>query len=144
MEEKNSERGYAIAKSIRGILFKLDLTLVYAEGERKLAHEKMKLNGKIGTAKAKKASMKAKMVEGCYKVYIKNVMSIKEDVNDGIEWVLQRYAPRYRDVWRMYFLEQRTIDEICEALCYSRSTIDRIVRQLKEDISDSHSGMPTD
>lgn len=144
MEKSSSERGYEIAKSIRSILFKLDLTIVYAEGERKLAHEKMRLNSKIGTSKAKKAAMKAKMAEGCYKVYIKNVMGIKEDVNDGIEWVLRRYAPRYRDVWRMYFLEQRTIDEICESLNYSRSTIDRMIKQLKEDISDSHSGCPTD
>lgn len=136
--DSNTEKGYQIAGNLRKTLFRIDLAITYAEGERKLAHERYKLDSKIGTKKAKKAAERAKMRERCYGVYLKNVEGIKNDVMGGIEYVLSRYAPKYRGVWVMYFLEQRSIDEICGKLDYSRRSVDRIVKTLKDDLCETY------
>lgn len=138
MEASNTTKGYEIAKSIRKTLFRIDLSLTYAEAERRLAHEKYKLHSKETSKKGKKAAMRAKMRERCYQTYVDNVTGIREDVLGGVEWVLQRYTPKYRDVWVMYFLEQRTVEEMMDKLSYSKTSINRIIKQLKDDISEAY------
>ena len=134
------ERGQRIADNIRKILLNCDLRLVYAEGELKLAQEDFKLHSKVsGRAHARKA-LYAKARCDTYKVYMKNVSKIKGEISLGLDTVLSRYSPKYKQIWIMYFIEQASIDDICSAVCYSRGNINVIIKKLKMDLNHFYKG----
>lgn len=135
----SAANGYDIAESIRKTLLRIDMSIVYAQSEIKLAHETFKAQSKSSSRYAKKKAMEAKMRERCFKTYASNLESLREDVYEGVDYVLSRYEPKvYKDVWRMFFLQGKRIDEICGELHYSRSVINRVIKTLKDDLVDAY------
>ena len=138
--DNDVKRGQKIAENIRKILLNCDLRVVYAEGELKLANEDFKLHSKLGGQANARKALRAKACCETYKVYIKNVSKIKGEISLGLDRVLSRYTPKYKTIWLMYFIEQASIDEICNEVNYSRGNINVIIKKLKLDLSHFYKG----
>lgn len=144
MNNETAERGQKIADNIRKILLNCDLRLVYADGELKLANEDFKLHSKVGGKAHTRKALLAKARGESYKVYIKNVNKIKGEITVGLDTVLDRYTPKYKKIWIMYFIEQSSIDDICSAVNYSRGNINVIIKKLKMDLCHFYKGEEID
>lgn len=135
MCKEDAKRGQQIAESIRRVLLNLDLRLVYADTQHKVAYEDFKLHSKLGGTKNTRKAMRAKAQSEVYRIFIENVNRIKSEVTISLDAVLSRYTPKYKRIWVMYFLEQASIDEIAEDVHYSRESINKIVKKLKLDLN---------
>ena len=140
MCREDVKKGQIIADNIRKVLLNVDLRLVYAESERKLALEDFKLNSKLGGQANTKKALRAKARSECFKVYISNINKVKGEITVGLDAVLSRYTPKYKRIWVMYFLEQASIDDICSEVCYSRENVNKIIQKLKLDLCHYYSG----
>ncbi len=140
MCREDVKKGQEIANNIRKILLNVDLRLVYAEGERKLAQEDFKLHSKLGGKKHTHKALTAKARNECFRIYIENIKKIKGEVSFGLETVLSRYTPKYKRIWIMYFIEQASIDEISAEVNYSRENVNKIVQKLKLDLCAEYGG----
>lgn len=134
------ERGQKIADNIRKILLNCDLRIVYATGELKLANEDFKLNAKLGGVGGERKALRAKARAETYKVYIKTINKVKGEISMGLDRVLARYTPKYKTIWIMYFIEQASIDDICNAVNYSRGNVNVIIKKLKLDLDHHYGG----
>ena len=134
------ERGQKIADNIRKILLNCDLRIVYATSEVKLASEDFKLHSKLGGTSHQRKALRAKARCETYKIYIKNVEKIKGEISVALDAVLSRYTPKYKKIWIMYFIEQASIDDICNTVNYSRGNINVIIKRLKLDLNHHFGG----
>lgn len=124
-----------IAEKIRKLLLNIDLKIVYAQGEKKVAEEDFRLNQKIRTNKNQQLAIKAKARKECYTIYLRNLADVKEKIKLDLEKVLSKYTPAHKRIWEMYFIERRSIDKIVQEVGYSRESVFRIVKKLKEDLT---------
>lgn len=146
MESKSDglARGKRIADSIRKLLLNCDLRLVYADGEQKIAQEDFKLYSKLSGNTNRRKALYAKARVETYKVFIKKITEIKGDITLNLDAVLSRYTPKYKKIWVMYFIEQASIDEICNAVAYSRGNVNVIIKKLKQDLNHYYGGKEND
>ena len=140
MSREEVKKGQLIAENIRKVLLNVDLRIIYAESERKLALEDFRLNSKLGGKSKTRKALRAKARSECFKVYIENVKKVKGEITLSLDAVLSRYTPKYKRIWLMYFLEQASIDEISTAVAYSRESINKIVQKLKLDLNYNYNG----
>lgn len=137
VENAKTKRGKIIADKIRKILYNADLRIVYANGEMKLALADYNLNAKLGDKKTyRRRALTAKARAECFNIYLKNVQRVKNETSVGVNEVLSRYNPRYQRIWVMYFLEKRTLEEICRETNYTLDGMNTIIKKLKLDMSD--------
>lgn len=129
------ESGKSIAYKIRKMLLNCDLRLVYANGEKNIANEEYQCEIKLSGRRHTKRALKAKIRRDCYKIYIGNVQKIKQDILDGLNACLSKYSVKYKRIWLMYFLEQKSIDEISDEVGYSRDNVNKIIARLKDELA---------
>ena len=140
MGNEDVKKGQQIAESIRKVLLNVDLRLVYAEGELRLAQEDFKIYSKLGGQSNTRRALKAKARSECFRVFLSNINKAKGEITMGLDAVLSRYTPKYKRIWVMYFLEQASIDEICTEVAYSRENVNKIVQRLKLDLCHHYRG----
>lgn len=138
MCREDAKKGQEIAENLRKILLNIDLRIVYAEGERKLAQEDYLLNAKMGDKKHTLVALQAKARSECYEQYIVNIKKVKSEITFSLDAVLSRYTPKHKTIWTMYFLEKRSIDDIASAVNYSRESVNKIVQKLKLDLFENY------
>lgn len=134
MDDYEAKKGKLAGDKIRKLLFNIDLNIVYAKGSEKLANENFKLNQKIKNPKNQKKAMQAKIEKECYKVYLRNLEDTKQEIEIELNKILNRYAPKYKTIWLMYFIQQSTIEEIAKATNYTIDNVNKIIKKLKNDL----------
>lgn len=132
----NLHEGQLIADKIRKTLLQIDLKLLEADAQCRVADEEFKLNQKIKKTLNQKKAMESKIKRECYKVYINNLKVAKSSILDNLNKVLSTYTPKYKQIWIMYFIEKRDIEEIRNTVNYSRENVNKIVYKLKVDLCD--------
>lgn len=132
----NLHEGQLIADKIRKTLLQIDLKLLEADAQCRVADEEFKLNQKIKKTLNQKKAMESKIKRECYKVYINNLKVAKSSILDNLNKVLSTYTPKYKQIWIMYFIEKRDIEEIRNVVNYSRENVNKIVYKLKVDLCD--------
>lgn len=134
--ESNSREGQLIADKIRKTLLQIDLKLLEAEAQCRVADEEFKLNQKIKKTLNQKKAMESKIKRECYKVYIANLNDAKSNILEKLDKILSSYTPKHKLIWKMYFIEKRDIEEIRNVVNYSRENVNKIVYKLKVDLCD--------
>lgn len=134
--ENNSREGQLIADKIRRTLLQIDLKLLEADAQCRVADEEFKLNQKIKKTLNQRKAMESKIKRECYKVYINNLKVAKSSILENLNKVLSTYTPKYKQIWIMYFIEKRDIEEIRNTVNYSRENVNKIISKLKTDLFD--------
>ncbi len=135
----DNKKDISIAEKIRKSLLNLDLRIVYGNSQYKTASEDYKLFSKLSKSKSnKRKALNAKIKQECYKVYIKNISNVKEEVSLSLDKILSRYSPKFKEIWYLYFLQKEEIDTIANKMHYSRRQVNRIVAILKDDLINNY------
>jgi DNA-directed RNA polymerase specialized sigma subunit len=123
-----------IAEKIRKMLLNIDLKIVYAEGEKKVAIEDFRFNQKIDTSKNQQLAMQAKARKECYSIYINNLVETKRNINFQLDKILDKYLPERRKIWELYFLQNKSVKKIAEELNLEIKKVQEIIKKLNEDL----------
>lgn len=132
MGKDEIKRGQLIADNIRKILLNVDLRIVYAQGEIETAQADYELYSRLDN---QRKALTAKARIECYKVYIENILKVKNEVSFGLNEVLDRYTPKQKRIWIMYFIEKASIQEIATEANYVTRNVDKIIQQFKSDLN---------
>ncbi|MCK9235180.1 MAG: hypothetical protein M0P09_02550, partial [Acholeplasmataceae bacterium] len=84
--------------------------------------------------RAQKANIKVRVL----KVYMVNIQAIKEASINKLSLILDTYNQKYKDIFIMYFIERKAIEDIAIIAKYNRRHIDRIIAKLKEDLEENY------
>lgn len=130
----HSNKDVTIAEKLRKLLLNIDLKIVYAEGEMKVAEEDCRLNSKIDNSKNQQLAISAKARKECYRIYIANLVDTKQNIRLHLDKVLSKYLPTRKMIWEKYFLERKSIEKIANEVSYSVPNVKHIIKQLRADI----------
>jgi len=134
MCSEDNKQAQNIITRIKKLLFNLDLTVVYAQGEIKLRHSTMKLYEGATSKWKQRKYVEAKVDAERLAIYQEDVERDKKEILEGIENILAKYQPRYKRVFIMYFLQDKTYQEIADETNYSLVAINKIIAKLKSDL----------
>ena len=131
---EEAKKSQHIGDHIRKLLLDIDLRIVHAEGESKVAQREFECHSKINTVRNQKIALEAKMRKECYANYVESLQKAKTSINNDLDRVLSTYNNRYKRIWVAYFIEKKTYDEIAVEVNYTRENVKKVVFRLKEDL----------
>ena len=131
---ENTNNNNNVIDKIRRLLLNYDLTVGYALGEIKIRQEIMDLYRGDNRKPSQKKFVQAKIDIERYEIYVEEIVKAKKELENNLMFVLNRYTPKYKDIFWWACIEQRNYAEIEELTDYSYPTIKQIVRKVKEDI----------
>lgn len=130
----DTKQAQTIATKLKRLLFNLDLTREYAKSEIEIRRATMKLY-KGETAKWKQRRfLEAKIDEERYQIYLEDIENVRIELVENIELILSKHTERYKKIFIMFFLEDKSISEIADESHYSVDTVKKIIQKLKQDL----------
>jgi len=120
-----------VIERIKVLLFNYDLELTYARGRVREYEITMRLYGNDKRKEFQRKYLSAKVDKEKFENYIDEIIDAKNEIMDNIDIILSNYTPRYKEVFILYFFENKTYDEICDKTNYSRDAIKDIIKKLK-------------
>ena len=134
MSADTSKQAQTIIDKIKQLLFNLELTIVYADGEIAVRRSTMKLyEGQTNRYKQRKF-INAKVDEERFQIFKEDVENVKNEIMENLDIILSKYQARYKQIFVMRFFEEKTYQEIADETNYSLVAINRIVARLKNDL----------
>lgn len=134
--QEDVKKATDMIQKIKRLLYNYDLAIVEAKGQYELRQAAMRRYSQDKRKFAVRKKLAAKIDCDRIDTYINEINSKKQEVYDNLMLVLDRYNKRYTKVFMMYFIEEKTYEEIATVTSYSRDAIRTIVRRLKNDILD--------
>ena len=130
-EKKDAE---TIVKKIKRLLYNYDLAIVEAKGQLGLRQAAYDMYKNDNRKFAVRKFLSAKIDIDRLNIYIEKIQVAKNDLYDGLNLELDKYNPRYRQVFTMYFLDEKSYTEIAYETKYSRDAIKKIIQKLKKEL----------
>ena len=122
------------AEKIRKLFFNYDLELLAGKGELDLNKAKIKRYATKKNKKELELYTSSLIEEAKITTYIEQLTKGKNEVYENLEAILKTYTPKYRDIWMMYFISQKTHQEISDATFYSIENVKKVIKKLKNDL----------
>lgn len=123
-----------VIDKIKKLLFNLEMTIVYANGEIQLRKSTMKLyDGETSKWKRKKF-IEAKVDEERFQVFKEDVENTICEIKENLDIILSKYSPRYKNVFVLYFFEEKTQQEIADLTNYSKDSVAKIIQKFRNDL----------
>lgn len=126
--------GNTIVDKIRRLLLNYDLTVAYALGEIEIRKQVINLYKGDERKPSQKKFIQAKIDAERYEIYVEEVVKAKKELEKNLMFVLNRYAPRYRDIFWWHCIELKSYDDIAAETGYSVVALKKIVHRVKEDV----------
>lgn len=133
---ENKEQSKNIASKLKKLLYNYDLTITYIMGEMKLRQANMNLHKGKNTKSSKRKFLENKIEYERYEIFLAEITNAKKETMENLNLILDKYQPRYRQVFIAYFLEDKQYPEIETITNYSPDAIKYIIRRLKNDLID--------
>lgn len=133
---ENKEQSKNIASKLKKLLYNYDLTITYIMGEMKLRKANMNLHKGKNTKSSKRKFLENKIEYERYEIFLAEITNAKKETMENLNLILDKYQPRYRQVFIAYFLEDKQYPEIETITNYSPDAIKYIIRRLKNDLID--------
>ena len=128
------KRAQNIATKLKVLLFNLDLTLEYAKSEIEVRRATMKLyQGETAKWKQRRF-LEAKVDEERYQIYLEDIIKTRNELLENVELILSKHTERYKKIFLMFFLQDKSITEIADETHYSVDTVKKIIQKLKQDL----------
>ena len=125
-----------IVKRIKKMLFNYDLAVAYVQGEIKIREANMRLYKGDTKKISKRKFVLSKVEKERYEIFLEEIAVAKKEILENLNLILDKYQPRYRQVFVAYFLEDKQYCEIETLTNYSYDAIKAIIRRLKNDLID--------
>lgn len=125
-----------IVKRIKKMLFNYDLATAYVDGEIKLREANMRLYKGDTKKISKRKFILSKVEKERYEIFLEEIAVAKNEILENLNIILDKYQPRYRQVFVAYFLEDKQYCEIEALTNYSYDAVKAIIRRLKNDLID--------
>lgn len=123
-----------VVDKIRRLLLNYDLTVAYALGEIEVRKSIMDLYRGDTRKPSQRKFIQAKVDKERFEIYVEEVAKAKKELKDNVLYVLNRYNPKYKDIFWMACIEQKTYEEISQITGYSYDAVYKIVHKVKNDI----------
>lgn len=123
-----------VVDKIRRLLLNYDLTVAYALGEIEIRKDIMDLYRGDDRKPSQRKFVQAKIDLERFEIYIEAVVAAKKELESNLMYVLNRYTERYRAVFWLHCIENKTYEEIAEKTGYSKDAIKKIIHKVKEDV----------
>ena len=133
--EKNN-KAKTIIEKIRRLLMNYDLAIVEAKGTIELKATEVGKYKTIQGKKAKSQFIKYSKQKQITEIYLDELITNKNKLLENLNIILDKYQPRYKEIFVYYFLENKNYDEIADLTCYSKDTVNKIIQRLKSEIID--------
>ena len=134
MYKDENKQAKTIADKIKKMLMNLELTILYADSEIKIRQATMKLyEGDTNRWKQRKF-IEAKIDKERFEVYKEDIEHLHVEIMENIDILLSKHTPRYKQIFIMYFFQDKTYKEIAEETNYSLVAINKIISKLKNDL----------
>ena len=125
-----------IVKRIKKMLFNYDLAVAYVQGEIKIREANMRLYKGDTKKISKRKFVLSKVEKERYEIFLEEIAVAKKEILENLNLILDKYQPRYRQVFVAYFLEDKQYCEIGALTNYSYDAVKAIIRRLKNDLID--------
>ena len=125
-----------IVKRIKKMLFNYDLAVAYVKGEIKIREANMRLYKGDTKKISKRKFVLSKVEKERYEIFLEEIAVAKKEILENLNLILDKYQPRYRQVFIAYFLEDKQYCEIEALTNYSYDAVKAIIRRLKNDLID--------
>ena len=125
-----------IIDKIKQLLYNYDLAIVYANGEIKLREATMSLYSNDTRKKSQMRFINAKVDKERFEDYVADLENAKREILDNLDIILSKYTEKYKRIFIMFFIENRSYDEICEKTNYTPDAVNKIISKLKSDVID--------
>lgn len=125
-----------IVKRIKKMLFNYDLAVAYVKGEIKIREANMRLYKGDTKKISKRKFVLSKVEKERYEIFLEEIAVAKKEILENLNLILDKYQPRYRQVFVAYFLEDKQYCEIEALTNYSYDAVKAIIRRLKNDLID--------
>ena len=125
-----------IVKRIKKMLFNYDLAVAYVKGEIKIREANMRLYKGDTKKISKRKFVLSKVEKERYEIFLEEIAVAKKEILENLNIILDKYQPRYRQVFVAYFLEDKQYCEIEALTNYSYDAVKAIIRRLKNDLID--------
>ena len=125
-----------IVKRIKKMLFNYDLAVAYVKGEIKIREANMRLYKGDTKKNSKRKFVLSKVEKERYEIFLEEIAVAKKEILENLNLILDKYQPRYRQVFVAYFLEDKQYCEIEALTNYSYDAVKAIIRRLKNDLID--------
>ena len=133
---EDTKQAKNVIQKLKKLLYNYDLALVYAKGEIKLREATMNLYSQDKRRYSQRKFLVAKVEKERFEDYISDLENSKREILDNLDIILSKYTPKYKQVFIMYFLENRSYDEIASETHYTFDGICDIIAKLKKDVID--------
>lgn len=134
MSENVKSEAKTIIEKIKRILFNCDLTIAYAKGEINLRNSIMSLYEGDMRKKSQQKFIRAKIEKERFELFVDEVEHTKTEIKENLNLIFDKYQPKYRQVFLLFFLEDKSYQEIAEQTNYSFEMIKLVIRRLKNDL----------
>lgn len=131
---EQTKEAKSIVDKIKKLMYNCDLTLAWAYGEIRLHEATMKLYEGDMKRKSQQKYVDAKINKERLEIFAADIEHTKQETTDNLNLILDKYQPKYRDVFRMFFLEDKTYQDIADTTNYSFEAIKWIIRKLRNDL----------
>ena len=129
-----NKQAKTVADKIKKLLMNLDMTILYADSEIKIRQATMKLYEGQTTKWAQRKFVEAKVDEERFEVYKEDILHLRDEINENLEILLSKHTPRYKQIFIMYFFQDKTYQESADQTNYSLVAINKIISKLKNDL----------
>lgn len=131
---EDNKTAATIVEKIKQLLLNYDLTIAYANGEIAIRKATMELYKGSKNKYQQKKFIEAKVDKERFEIFIEDVNHAKQEISENVSLILDKYQPRYKQIFIAYFLEGKNYDDICELTHYSKDAINKIIHKLKQDL----------
>ena len=125
-----------IVLRIKDMLFNIDATIVWANGEIKIRQNLMNCYKGSTRKSYQRKFLNAKIDKERFDVLIAELENTKNEILDNLEIILDKYHPRYKQVFMLYFFKDNTLQEIADATNYSIGSVKRMIVRIKDELLD--------
>lgn len=132
--EVNTKQAKGIVDKIKRLLYNCDLTLAYARGEIQIREAQLSLYEGDMRKSSQRKFVQAKVEKERYEIFVADIEHTKDEITENLSLILDKYQPKYKQIFMLFFLEGKSYQEIAEATNYSFEAIKVIIRRLKNDL----------
>jgi DNA-directed RNA polymerase specialized sigma24 family protein len=132
MKEEN-KKIQTVVDRIRVLLFNYDLAIQMAQTEIKKRTADIELYKGHG-GKTGRKFLVAKVEKERYERYVNELIILKNELIEGLEIILDKYSNSYKQVFMLYFIERKSLEEIKRQTCYSLTAIKYIVNKFRSEL----------
>ena len=118
-----------IVKRIKKMLFNYDLAVAYVKGEIMIREANMRLYKGDTKKISKRKFVLSKVEKERYEIFLEEIAVAKKEILENLNLILDKYQPRYSQVFVAYFLEDKPYCEIEALTNYSYDAVKAIIRR---------------